>query len=95
MIKTWSLALALGAAVAGCGGNSESECRPICEWWQQYCTGESFDSCMSDCQDADEDAATVEKRCVDGDGWGTPSSCQSASCCVRFVYDSYYYDTHC
>ena len=86
------VALSLLGGLASCG-NSEESCTEICEWWDDYCTGVPFSSCMDDCQSADEDADSVISRCVDGEGWSEPSSCQSASCCVRFVYweDDYAY----
>lgn len=80
--------------LAACG-NSEEECRPICEWWHEYCSGETLESCMDDCQAADEAADDVHARCVDGEGWSTPSNCVSASCCVRFTYSDYSYEQYC
>jgi len=89
MILRVSLIGLLLACGVGCGGNSEEDCQKVCDWWAVYCTGETKESCMSDCSDTDESAEEAITRCVDGEGWGTPSSCKSASCCVRFVYDDY------
>ena len=50
-------------------------------------------SCIDDCRDSDESATEAIDRCVEGNGWSTPSTCQSAGCCVRWVYDDY--DTRC
>lgn len=82
-------------ALAGCGVNSDADCRTLCSWWQTYCTSETLESCLSDCGDTSESAADGIKRCVDGEGWGTPSSCRSASCCVRFVYSDASYRQQC
>ena len=76
-------------------GNSEADCQTVCDWWVGYCFAETHESCMSDCLDTDESAAEAIDRCVDGQGWGTPSSCVSASCCVRFVYWPYQYEQQC
>ena len=84
-LVTVGLLVALGA----CGGNSDEDCDAVCSWWAQYCTGESQESCVSDCKDSDESAKDAIDRCVNGAGWGTPSDCKSASCCVRFVHDNY------
>lgn len=78
-----------------CPVNSSEDCRQVCEWWQKYCTGETLESCLSDCRDTTESASEAVARCVRGEGWGVPSSCRSASCCVRFVYDETYYRTTC
>jgi len=85
----------LTAGAAACGGNSESTCRDICDWWHTYCFSEDVESCVSDCTDADESADDVYSRCVEGAGWPEPSSCVSASCCVGFVYWPEQYDLHC
>lgn len=83
------LVLALAVATSGCVVNSDTDCRTLCTWWQRYCTSETVDSCVADCLDTTESAAQGITRCVNGQGWGTPSTCQSAGCCVRFVYSDY------
>ncbi len=88
-------ALAAFAALPGCGGNSDEDCRTVCEWWHQYCFGETVESCVADCKDTDESAKEAITRCVQGQGWGTPSSCVSASCCVRWVYSADSYASYC
>jgi len=75
--------------------NSPTKCEEICSWWSNYCTGESHQSCLDDCAWADESASSVLDRCVAGNGWGTPSNCQSASCCLHFVYWEEQYTRQC
>lgn len=82
--------LGLSCWLAGCAVNSDADCQRLCEWWQRACSAEPVSSCLEDCQDTSESAAAGLERCVDGEGWDpTPPTCQSAGCCVRFVYDDY------
>lgn len=94
----WRLGLFVGAfslgavlGLAGCG-NSESDCQEACSWWGQYCV-DPVESCVEDCLESEESATEAIDRCVDGNGWGTPDTCQSAGCCLRWVYGDY--DTRC
>lgn len=87
---TWAL-----LAGAGCAVNSEADCRTVCTWWQGYCTAESLEGCVADCRDSTESAAQANARCVQGQGWGTPSGCESASCCVRWAYSESTYQQKC
>jgi len=89
MMRALTVAIIALAAATGCGGNSAADCDTVCTWWAQYCTGETKESCVSDCKESDESASEAIDRCVNGAGWGTPSDCKSASCCVRFVYANY------
>lgn len=76
--------------LGSCAVNSDADCQTLCQWWQQACTAEPLASCLSDCRDTTESASEGVKRCVQGQGWNpTPSTCQSAGCCVRFVYADY------
>ncbi|MEW5738657.1 MAG: hypothetical protein AB1938_07000 [Myxococcota bacterium] len=82
--------LLTAALLASCGANSASDCQTLCEWWHRACFAEPISSCLSDCRESAESAAEGIKRCVEGQGWNSnPSTCQSAGCCVRFVYDDY------
>ncbi len=89
------LVLLAAVLLAGCSVNSDGDCNQLCTWWARYCTGEPLSSCVSDCKDTTESAAEGLKRCAQGQGWGTPSNCRSASCCVRFVYSDYNYRQQC
>lgn len=76
--------------LASCAVNSDADCQTLCEWWQKACTAEPLSSCLSDCKDTTESAKEGITRCVEGAGWNSnPSTCQSAGCCVRFVYSDY------
>lgn len=87
--------LVAAVVLGGCGGNSDADCQQLCAWWFRYCSGETLASCVADCKDTTESAAEGLKRCVQGQGWGTPSNCRSASCCARFVYSDYNYRQQC
>ena len=77
--------------VASCGP-SEADCRQLCDWWSQYCTSETTQSCMDDCMDSSQDDVDYARgQCLDS----SASSCKGASCCLRFVYTDYYYRTNC
>jgi hypothetical protein len=86
-------ALALIVVTVGlssCAVNSEADCQTLCTWWQRSCFAEPVASCMADCRESTESAAEGIRRCVRGEGWNSnPSTCQSAGCCVRFVYADY------
>lgn len=90
-MRTTLLVFALASlSLASCAANSEADCQALCEWWQRACTAEPLSSCLSDCKDTGESAAEGITRCVEGQGWNpNPTSCQSAGCCLRFVYDDY------
>lgn len=82
--------------LVGCGINGRARCEQVCDWWISACSGEDRESCMSDCRWADESASSVVDRCVEGNGWNpNPDTCQSASCCVRFVYFEDEYQRQC
>lgn len=84
-----ALALIL-VTMSSCAVNSEADCKALCAWWLRACTAETEASCLSDCRESSESAAEGIKRCVNGAGWNpNPSTCQSAGCCVRFVYADY------
>lgn len=77
-------------SLASCAVNSEADCQTVCTWWQRACFAEPLASCLADCRESSESAAEGVKRCVRGEGWNAnPSTCQSAGCCVRFVYDDF------
>ncbi len=77
-------------SLSSCAVNSDADCQRLCEWWGRACTSEPVASCVSDCKGSSESAAEGISRCVQGNGWSpNPSTCQSAGCCVRFVYDDY------
>ena len=79
--------LAVSLVVSSCAVNSDADCQTLCTWWQRACTSETVASCVSDCRESTERASEGIKRCVQGEGWNpNPSTCQSAGCCVRFVY---------
>lgn len=85
-----TLLLTAALLLAGCAVNSDADCQTLCTWWQKACTAEPLSSCVSDCKESTESAAEGIARCVEGQGWDlSPSTCQSAGCCVRFVYDDY------
>lgn len=84
--------LGVVTSASACGGNGENDCRQVCNWWGNYCV-DSVESCVEDCLESDESAGEAIERCVNGGGWGTPSTCQSAGCCVRFIYADY--DSRC
>lgn len=86
----WTITLAGVLWLSSCAVNSDADCQQLCTWWQRACTAEPVSSCVSDCKDTSESAAEGIKRCVQGQGWNpNPSTCQSAGCCVRFVYADY------
>ncbi len=92
-LKRWSILLGatLLLATAGCGP-SESDCQELCDWWSGYCTGETHESCMEDCaESSQEDADYALQQCL---GYSA-SSCKGASCCLRFVYEEYYWNQNC
>ena len=73
--------------LAACG-NSSADCERACTWRARWCT-EPTQSCVRDCMETTESAKEAISRCVEGKGFPTPSTCQSAGCCLRFVYDDY------
>ena len=71
---------------------SEEDCQRLCDWWKKSCTGESLDSCMNDCADSSQsDVDYAKQQCLDS----SPSGCKGASCCLRFVYEEYYFQQNC
>ena len=83
------LPFAVVALTLAAGCPSEEDCTEICDWWSVYCFGESHSSCMDDCMESSLDTVDEAMSCVDT----SVSSCQSASCCVEFVYwESEYLD---
>lgn len=86
-----ALCAMLAAGAGGCGP-ARQDCEALCEWWAGYCTAEPKESCMDDCLDAwPEDVDYAMQQCLGS----SASSCKGASCCLRFVYEEYYYQTNC
>ncbi len=77
------------AAAAGCP-NDPAGCEAICDWYLQFCD-EDRATCLDDCAWADPATFDEAGACIAD----TPSSCQSASCCVEFVYDAYNFEREC
>jgi hypothetical protein len=92
MYKLGIAALAAGLSAAAACGPSTAACEELCDWWMGYCTAESKESCMEDCSETSAaDVEYAQQQCLAHDA----SSCKGASCCLRFVYEDYYWQQNC
>ena len=73
-------------------GPAENDCKVLCDWWMGYCTAASHEGCMADCLESSvDDVDYALQQCPDF----SASGCRGASCCLRFVYDDYYWEQNC